>query len=118
MLSMFSQTAQRDRETLAHIETLLEELWGPMRFLADLNAVWPSLTAEQRKEIEESRTYREQHHRHLAEESVRQLVTLAETLKSYKHRTLRQEVVEFLRSWETEEPDKIKVILGVLRKHH
>lgn len=104
-----------DLETFEQMEPLLEELWAPLRFLTDLRATWPKLTEEQRRDIEGAVVYRDHFHENLVKKNVKELLALARQIKSLKNRRLRTELVGFLKHWRKEEPDKVKIFLGILR---
>lgn len=106
---------ENDLDTFARIEPLLEELWAPLRFLTDLRDVWPDLTDEQRRNIEEAVVYRDRFHENLAKRNTKELLRLAKQIRALKYRRLRTELVGFLKNWKREEPDKVKVFLGILR---
>ena len=106
----------RDREVFRQMEPLMEDLWNPMRFLADLRSVWPDLSETQRREIESSSVYRDQFHEKRAVDYVKQLRKLARNLRSTTNWPLRRSIRLFLSDWEAREPDSLKVLLAMVRK--
>ena len=113
---LFSLNKENDTEILADMIPMMEELIKPMRFLSDLGAVWDDLSSE-RAEIEASRVYRERDHERLVKDSVNQLTKMTELLKSFKYRNLRLEMQHFLSDWRSQEPDRVKVLQGLIRKN-
>ena len=114
---LFSLHGKQDSEILAEMIPLMEELIKPMRFLSDLDAVWPDLSDDERADIEKSRVYRERDHERKIEERIEMLTQMTDRLKSFKYRNLRQEMRGFLNGWKTEEPDRVKVLQGLIRKN-
>ena len=114
---LFSLRGKKDNEILAAIIPMMEELIKPMRFLNDLDAVWNELSDQERVEIEKSRVYKERDHQNKVEEHVERLNRMIEQLKSFKYRNLRLEMQHFLDDWENQEPDRIKVLQGLIRKN-
>lgn len=109
-------TARRDKEVFRQMEPIMEDLWNPLRFLADLRSVWPDLSDEQRAEIENSSTYRDGFHETRARALLDQLESLARRVRAVPHRRIRKAVLEFTREWESREPDSLKVILAMVRR--
>lgn len=109
-----SYTAEEEAALVDRIIVLLEDLWRPARFLADLDAVWPDLTDQQRAEIEESTVYKEKFHENRAQAVVRELQSLIGELPS-GYREVRNDIGRFLRQWRQEEPDTLKILVGRLR---
>lgn len=107
-------TPEEEAALVERLIVLLEELWRPARFLSDLDAVWPELTAEQRAEIEESTVYKEKFHEKRANELIRELQALVGELPS-GYRDVRGDIGRFLRNWRQEEPDTLKILVGRLR---
>lgn len=107
-------TQEEEAALVERIISLLDELWRPTRFLADLNAVWPSLTDAQRAEIEQSSVFREKFHENRAQELIRELQTLSNELPS-NYRDVRADIAKFVRQWRQEEPDTLKILIGRLR---
>ena len=114
---LFSSRRKRDGELLVDMLPLMEALIEPMRFLSDLDAVWEDLSESERTEIEESRVYRERDHERLIEGRIGELSEMTDRLKSLKYRTLRLEMRRFLSDWQSQEPDHVKVLQGLIRKH-
>lgn len=114
---LFSLHKKKDVEILTDMVPLMEELIKPMRFLADLGAVWGDLSEMERAEIEASRVYRERDHDRLAEDRIGRLTKMTEHLKSFKYRNLRLEMQQFLGDWRAQEPDRVKVLQGLIRKN-
>lgn len=113
---MTTTILEHDRSILAAIAPRLDSLWKPLRFLADLERVWPELSEEERREIAASRPYRDQFHRRLAEEQVGELLRLADDLHAPDHRELREALRSFLEQWEVQEPDQAKVLSAMVRQ--
>ncbi len=67
------RAGKRDRELFRQIEPLLEELWDPIRYMADLKSVWPDLTEAQQAEIEASSVHQERFHERKAEDLTEQI---------------------------------------------
>ncbi len=107
-------SAAEEAALVNRIMELLDELWRPTRLLADLNAVWPGLTDEERAEIEESSVYKEKFHENRAQELVRELQELVGDLPS-AYRDVRGDIGRFIRQWRQEEPDTLKILIGRLR---
>lgn len=106
---------REDREVLVQIEPLLTDLWRPMRFLADMKEIWPNLSDQERREIEDSRPYREGFHEKWAEYRVAELLALAHQLNSNECRPLRRDLVAYLETWPEQEPDKLKIFAAVVK---
>lgn len=109
------RTSRSDMETLGEVDAALDELLPPLRFLADLDRVWPELDASQRREIEDSYAYRNRHHEKQAEDAVQRLVTLTRQIRALKHRRLRADLEQFLKDWRRQEPDQVKVFQALIR---
>jgi hypothetical protein len=107
---------QRDREIFRQMEPVMQDLWRPMRHLADLRSVWPDLTEAQRTEIETSRVYKDGFHEKQVVAGVQQCLALARRIRSFKHWRLRAVIVQFLSDWERVEPDNLKIILAMVRR--
>lgn len=107
---------KKDREIFVTMMPLLDELWRPLRFLGDLNSVWPDLSDVQRVEIEQSIPYREHFHEQRIEKYVSELAPMARAIRAFRHRPIRQELIGFLEHWQTREPDRVKVLVGMMRK--
>lgn len=108
--------SRRDQELLRQMEPLLDELWSPMRYLADLRSVWPDLTEVQRADIESSTVYKDRFHQKKAEVAIEQIRFLARGIRSVRHWRLRAVILSFLRSWEEQEPDNLKVLSSMVRR--
>lgn len=108
-------TARKDREVFRQMEPIMEDLWTPLRFLADLRSVWPDLNENQRAEIEQSSTYKDGFHQERAQAHIAQLEGLARNISSIRHVRIRAAILEFLNEWESKEPDSLKVILAMVR---
>ena len=104
-----------DLEVLERIAPVVENLWKPLRFLADLKQVWPVLTEDEREEIKRSRPFRERFHERLAERYVVELMDMTQEIHSTKYRGLREELSEFLERWDEQEPDRLKIMNAVIR---
>jgi hypothetical protein len=105
-----------DRSVLLAMSPRLDALWKPLRFLADLEQIWYELEDAERTEIEQSRPYRDQFHRRLAEGHVNELRRLADKLHSPDHRELRDALRQFLDRWELQEPDQVRVLAALVRR--
>ena len=114
---LFSLHGKQDSEILSGMIPMMGELIKPMRFLSDLEAVWGDLSKNERVEIERSRVYRERDHERFIKERIEQLTMMSAQLKSFKYRNLRQEMKGFLSDWRSQEPDRIKVLQGLIRKN-
>ena len=114
---IFSLHGKKDSEILAAMIPMMEELIKPMRFLNDLAAVWDDLSDQERSEIEVSRVYKERDHHIKVEERIELLNKMIDQLKSFKYRNLRLEMQHFLDDWKNQEPDRIKVLQGLIRKN-
>ena len=112
---LFSSKTEDDWTILSDMLPILDELLGPLRFLADLDAVWDDLPQSKRDEIENSRVYRERDHERLVEAGVLTLRKMAEQLKGFKHRKIRLEILEFLDRCREYEPDRVKVLQARIR---
>lgn len=110
------RAGKRDKELFRQIEPLLEELWDPMRYMADLKSVWPDLTEAQRAEIEASSVHKEQFHERKAENLTEQIFGLAKGVRSFNHWRLRAVLLAFLKNWDDQEPDNLKVLLSMVRR--
>ncbi len=108
--------SRRDREVLRQMAPLMEDLWNPLRFLADLRSVWPDLTETQRQEIETSSVYKDEFHKTRARDLVTQLGAMARRVRSARHWRLRGTILKFLREWESQEPDALKVLVAMVRR--
>ena len=113
---MADAIVDHDRQVLLAMCPRLDALWKPLRFLADLEQVWPELEETERDEIENSRPYRDQYHRRLAEGHVNELRRLADNLHAPDHRELRDALRQFLDRWELQEPDQIRVLSALVRR--
>jgi len=111
-----SAILDRDRQILDAIAAGLDELWKPMRFLADLHEVWPELSEDERADIEASRPYRDQYHRRLAEAKVAELRRLSAEIHAHEHQTLRDRLEQFLRHWDAQEPDQARILSALVRQ--
>ena len=114
---LFSRSGKKDSEILAAMIPMMEELIKPMRFLNDLDAVWDDLSDQERAEIEASRVYKERDHQNRVEHHIEQLTQMIEQLKSLKYRSLRLEMRHFIENWRSQEPDRVKVLQGLIRKN-
>lgn len=112
---LFSSKTENEWNILSDMLPILDELLGPLRFLADLDAVWDALPESEREEIENSRVYREQDHVRLIEAGVLTLRKLAEELSGFKYRKIRLEILEFLDRCREYEPDRAKVLQARIR---
>lgn len=107
-------TAEEQAVLIGRTIELLDALWRPARFLADLNAVWAGLSDEQRAEISESSVYKEKFHENRAQEMVRELQALVVELPP-SCRDVRNDLIRYLRQWRQDEPDELKIFVGRLR---
>jgi len=105
----------RDRKVLEEIDTILNSLWPPLRFLSDLRSVWADLEPEEQREIETSRPFQDQFHESLARGYVHQLSELTPQIGTSQYRGLRDELTIFLEHWDEQEPDKIRVFSSMIR---
>jgi hypothetical protein len=94
---------------------VLQRMWEPMRFLADLEMVWPSLSNEQRQEIEDSQVFQNKHHQHMVEELAQQANEIAQQLKGPRSREIKEGVQFFIEHWQQQEPDQIKIFLAQIK---
>jgi len=104
-----------DRKVLEDIGPILDALWPPLRFLSDLKIVWADLDPEIQQEIEKSQPFQERFHERLALGYLKELGRLTQLLGSPQHRGLRDELSQFLETWQDQEPDKLKVFLAMVR---
>jgi len=109
------RAARRDEELLRAMAPLLDDLWRPLRHLADLRSVWPDLNDAQRADIEASTPYQERHHEKQAEALIDKLSASARRLQAMKNWRLRAALLEFLDNWRNEEPDRAKVLLALVK---
>ena len=115
-MALLGRAIDRDLRVLEKIAPILNDAWRPLRFLADLRTVWPDLGPEQRDAIEVSRPIRDRFHERLARGYLMQLDELTPQIGSAQYRSLRDEMMVFLESWEKQEPDKLKVFSAVIRQ--
>lgn len=108
---------QLDTDLLMAMVPIMEELIKPMRFLSDLRAIWEDLSDQERADIEASRVFRDRDHEKLVEHCVARLTEMLAQLKSSKYKDLKLEMQHFLRDWRTEEPDRVKVLQGMIRNN-
>jgi hypothetical protein len=116
LLHRLVSAPRQDRELLRRIARQMKELWRPLRYLADLRSVWPELTEDQRREIEASIPYRNRFHERRVRACVDQLLPLVRQIQSYKHRELRNDMLDFLKSWDRYEPDQVQIFLALIRE--
>jgi len=114
-MPLLGSTVSQDEAVVADILPLLDDLWSPMRFLADLQAVWPDLTPEEREELENLQPLRERFHERLATGYLRRLEDLTGLLSSGPYRSLRDELMTFIENWQEQEPDKLKVFKAMIQ---
>ena len=114
--NMSDAIMDHDRHVLMSMGPRLEALWKPLRFLANLEQVWPELDRHEREEIERSRPYRDQYHRRLAESHVNELRRLTDRLHAPEHRELRDALRQFLDRWELQEPDQVRILSALVRR--
>ena len=107
----------RDLVLLRQMGPLMEELWRPLRFLSDLRVTWPGLTKEQQAEIEDSVTYKDGFHERRANEYAGRVRELSRRLGSWRHWRLRARLIEFLDAHGAKEPDELKVLIVMVRRH-
>lgn len=103
-----------DDAALQEMAQLLQDLWQPLRLLADLKFVWPELTDKQRNDIRESVTYKNKFHESRVKEIGAKITDLAHELKESRNRKLRREILTFLRHWDKQEPDQAKVLASAI----
>lgn len=108
------KAAAADAALLQDMRPAVEELWRMLRYLSDLRAVWPSLTAEQQAEIEASNVYQQDFHAQRAQDRVLELSRQASGLRSQASRQVRSMILEFLDGWQNAEPDRLKVVLALI----
>jgi hypothetical protein len=85
-----------------------------MRYLADLKAVWPNLTEEQQKDIDNSPVQQNRFHEKRAEQLVEAIGARTLDLKAHGHTALKGKILEFLDDWKDQEPDMLKVIHAMM----
>jgi len=112
---LFARSQKKDAKLYDQLESVLNRMWEPMRFLADLEAVWPSLSNEQRQEIDDSRVHQNKHHQHMVEEFAQQAKEITLQLKGHRNREVREGVQFFLEHWQQQEPDQIKILLAQMK---
>ena len=108
---------KEDVKLMTAMLSLMEELFKPMRFLSDLATIWGELSDEERTDIEASRVYKERDHERLVKDRVQCLWDMTEQIKNSRNREIRLDMQKFLRNWPNEEPDRIKVLQGIIRKN-
>jgi hypothetical protein len=109
------RAASRDRAVMRDVAALLDDLWRPVRFLADLESVWPDLTEEQRREIQLSTPFREGFHEARAEERVREIKVLTRRIRAFRNWRLRAAIMQFLKDWRNQEPDELRVLIAMMK---
>ncbi len=114
-MAILGAGAARDEEVLQEIQPILDALWPPLRFLADLKAVWADLEPEEQREIGNSRPFRERFHERSAKGYLEELGRLTQQLSSAQYRGIRDELTLFLEHWEDQEPDKVKVFSAMVQ---
>jgi len=114
-MALLGTGVTRDRKVLEDIGPILDALWPLLRFLTDLETVWVDLDPEKQREIEESRPFQERFHERLAQGYLKALGQLTQQLGSAQYRGLRDELSQFLKNWQDEEPDKLKVFSAMVR---
>ncbi len=114
-MAIFGAGAAHDQVALKEIRPILDALWPPLRFLADLKTVWADLEPEEQREIEDSRPFRERFHERLAKGYLEELRRLTQQLGSAQYRGIRDELMLFLEHWEDQEPDKVKVFSAMIQ---
>ena len=112
---LFVRSAKKEAKIYDQLAVVLQRMWEPMRFLADLEAVWPSLDHARRQEIEDSQVYQNKHHQHMVEELAQQAKEIALQLKGHRSREIRESVQFFLEHWQQQEPDQIKILLAQIK---
>lgn len=117
-MSIIGRSSKKDDlERLEAMIPLLEALWKNLRYLDDLRVVWPRLTDAQRAEVEASSVHRNRFHEQSVESAAAELRGLARGLRSYRYWRLRGLVIEFIENWREQEPDKIKVLTAMIKRH-
>lgn len=114
-MPLLGTAVSHDEAVLADILPLLDELWAPLRFLSDLQAVWPDLTPGEREEFENLQPFRERFHERLAKGYLHGLENLTQELGSAQYRGLRDELMLFIETWKEQEPDKLKVFKAMIQ---
>ena len=114
-MAILGAWAARDQEVLEEIRPVLDALWPPLRFLADLKTVWADLEPEEQREIENSRPFHERFHERLANGYLDELGRLTQQLGSVQYRGIRDELALFLEHWQDQEPDKVKVFSAMVQ---
>lgn len=112
---IFSSKVERDGKVLSDMITMLEELLAPLRFLADLDAVWDTLNEADRNEIENSRVFKDRDHQTKIAQCVEEIRAMTQGIKGFKYRKIRLELLEFLDHCHEYEPDRVKVIQARIR---
>jgi len=87
----------------------MKDLWRGLRFLVDLDMVWPMLDREERGLIERSSVRMEKFHENLIRENRPRLLELAERIHSYKYRKFKSEIIGYFKECERLEPDQLKI---------
>lgn len=109
-------TIVHDRAVLRKMEPLLDDLYGPLRHLEDRRIVWPNLTDEQRREIEDALVYRERFHEKQVEKYAGDILALARSLRAFRYWRLRSEIVSFLKGWHKRQADELKLLIAMVRR--
>ncbi len=109
-----TRASKEDENIFLELDPLLDELWVYMRYLSDLKAVWPNLTEEQQKDIDNSPVQQNRFHEKRAEELVEAIELRTLELKAHRHTALKGKILEFLDDWKDQEPDMLKVIHAMM----
>lgn len=113
---LWPSALRRDREILEEMVPILDRLWDPLRYLADLKAVWDDLSTEERAAIEQSSVHQEAFHENLAAECTAQILALLGAMTSFKYRGLRWQISDLVSNRSTHEPDEVKIILALIEQ--
>ena len=111
-----TRASQEDAELFAELDSLIDELWGYTRYLADLKAIWPNLTEEQRSEIDNSATHQDRYHEKNAERLVEDIKSRTLEIRAHRHVMLKKKILDFLDDWRNQEPDTLKVIHAMMTR--
>lgn len=110
-----TKASVQDEQLLLDMVPLLEAMWKPMRFLTDLRAIWPQLSDKERAEIEAASAFRERVHEKRVQAYAAELRDLASQMRGQRCRELKQDVVAFVDEWDTQEPDRIRVLTALMK---
>lgn len=94
----------------------MNELWGYLRYLADLKAVWPRLTGDQRSEIDHSSAHQDRYHEKHAARLVEEIRLRTLEIRAHRHEPIKNQILAFLDDWQNQEPDMLKVITAMISR--